>query len=152
MYHGASMHGVINEIEELRLEDGHSTPARVVKHLLLRRHLAPSHGAAIYIPNATADPMLIKEVPDIMTTGDLHKPDIDKYNGTLIVASSCWQSITPFEEKVGNKPDPCKVPVVNLQTGSVKILDFSDVSGNEDKTEGCRIDGEVVEVEEVKSG
>jgi DNA polymerase II small subunit/DNA polymerase delta subunit B len=48
----------------------------------------------------------------------------------LILCSSCWQSITPFEEKVGNQPDPCKVPVVNLQTGAIKILDFT-----EDETE-----------------
>ena len=43
-----------------------------------------------------------------------------------MIASSCWQSTTPFEEKVGNHPDPCKVPVLNLQTGAIKIIDFSD--------------------------
>jgi DNA polymerase II small subunit len=126
MYHGASMHGIINEIEELRLANAHSTPARVVKHMLLRRHLAPSHGATTYIPDAKEDPMLIKNTPDIITTGDLHRPDIDKYNGILIVANSCWQSITPFEEKMGNQPDPCKVPILNLKTGQIRILDFSD--------------------------
>ncbi|VVB78667.1 DNA polymerase II small subunit [uncultured archaeon] len=127
MYHGASMHPIINEIEELRLINAHQYPARVVKHLLLRRHLAPTHGEMVYIPDENEDSMLIKEIPDVVATGDLHKPDIDKYNGTLIIASSCWQSITPFEEKVGNKPDPGKVPVLNLQTGAIKIIDFSDV-------------------------
>lgn len=126
VYHGASMHGIINEIEELRLGNAHSTPAKVVKHLLLRRHLAPSHGAAIYIPNAKEDSLLIKEVPDIITTGDLHRPDIDAYNGVLIISNSCWQSITPFEEKVGNIPDPCKAILLNLKTRELKILDFSD--------------------------
>ena len=126
MYHGASMHPIISEIEELRLINGHHHPAKVVKHLLLRRHLAPIHGSMVYIPDKNEDSMLIREVPDIVTTGDLHKTDIDKYNGILIICSSCWQSITPFEEKVGNLPDPCKVPVLNLQTGAIKILDFSD--------------------------
>jgi len=125
MYHGASMHGLIGEIEELRLNDGHHTPARVVKHLLLRRHLAPMHGASIYIPDAKEDPMLITQIPDIITTGDLHKPDIDVYNNILIICNSCWQSMTPFEEKVGNQPDPCKVPLLNLKTRELKILDFS---------------------------
>lgn len=125
MYHGASMHGLIGEIEELRLNDGHANPARVVKHLLLRRHLAPSHGSAIYIPDAQGDPMIIREVPDVITTGDLHKTDIDSHNNILIICNSCWQSITAFEEKVGNKPDPCKVPLLNLKTREVKILDFS---------------------------
>jgi len=126
MYHGASMHPIINEIEELRLVNAHRTPTKAVKHLLLRRHLSPMHGANVYIPNADEDPMLIREVPDIVATGDLHRTDIDKYNGILLIAGSCWQSITPFEEKVGNIPDPCKVPMLNLKTGALKILDFTE--------------------------
>ncbi|MEK6872637.1 MAG: metallophosphoesterase, partial [Nanoarchaeota archaeon] len=86
MYHGASMHSIINEIDELRLANAHSTPAKVVKHLLLRRHLAPSHGATIYIP-CKEDPMLIRDVPDILTTGDLHRTDIDSYNNVLIISN-----------------------------------------------------------------
>ena len=124
MYHGASMHNIINEIDELRLANAHSTPAKVVKHLLLRRHLAPSHGTTTYIPNKE-DPMFIKEPPDIITTGDLHRTDIDSYNNSLIISNSCWQSITAFEEKMGNVPDPCKVPILNLKTREVRILDFS---------------------------
>jgi DNA polymerase II small subunit len=133
IYHGASMHPLIGEIEELRLINGHHYPSKVVKHLLLRRHLAPIHGDMVYIPNSEEDPMVIKEVPDIIATGDLHKTDIDKYNGVLIISSSCWQSITPFEEKVGNQPDPCKVPVVNLQSGAIKILDFTQEKEEGDK-------------------
>ena len=125
MYHGASMHGMITEIEELRLSNAHSSPTKVIKHMLLRRHLAPTHGATTYIPNANEDPMIIKEVPDILTTGDLHRTDIDTYNGVLIISNSCWQSMTSFEEKVGNNPDPCKVPILNLKSREIKILDFS---------------------------
>lgn len=132
MYHGASMHGIINEIEELRLCNAHSTPAKVVKHLLLRRHLAPTHGATVYIPNREEDSMLIKEIPDIITTGDLHKTDIETYNNILIISNSCWQSMTAFEEKVGNQPDPCKVPLFNLKTGAIKILDFTGEGESKD--------------------
>ncbi len=146
MYHGASMHSVINEIEDLRLNNAHSTPARVVKHLLLRRHLAPSHGNVVYIPDAREDSMLIREVPDVVTTGDLHKVDIDKYNGVLIISNSCWQSITAYEEKLGNKPDYCKVPMLNLKTGEIKILDFFDEDDSEIKKETCR------EIKNVKEG
>ena len=126
MYHGASMHPIINEIESLRLSNAHHTPAKAIKHLLLRRHLAPTHGDMIYIPNEHEDQLVIQDVPDIMTTGDLHRTDIDSYNNVLIISNSCWQSITAFEEKVGNKPDPCKVPILNLKTRAIKILDFSD--------------------------
>ncbi len=125
MYHGASMHGIIEEIEELRTKYGHRAPTRVVKEMLKRRHLSPIHGSCDYIPNEKKDPMVIELVPDIICTGDQHKPEISSYNNILLVASSCWQAKTPFEEKVGHEPDPCKVPLLNLKTREVKILDFS---------------------------
>lgn len=124
MYHGASMHSFISEIEELRVIKAHQYPAKVVKHLLKRRHLAPMHSSVLYIPSYK-DMLVIREIPDIIVTGDLHRSNIDSYNGVQIITSSCWQSITPFEEKVGNTPDPCKVPLMNLKTRDVKILDFS---------------------------
>ena len=126
MYHGAILHYIINEIEELRLGNVNNNPTKAVKHLLLRRHLSPTHQASICIPDSKEDPMLIKEVPDIITTGEMHRVDVDKYNGVLMIANSCWQSMTAFEEKVGNNPDYCKVPIVNLKTGAIKILDFED--------------------------
>lgn len=125
MYHGASMIHFVNGIPELRESKALKTPAKISKHMLKRRHLAPMHSAVTYIPNAEKDPMVIGEVPDVLATGDLHRMDIENYNGILLVASSCWQSQTPFEEKVGNIPDPCKVPVFNLKTREMKVFDFS---------------------------
>ena len=132
MYHGASMHGVINEVEHLRLNRGFDFPTRVSKELLKRRHLSPIHGSNVYIPGDKEDPLIISIVPDILATGDLHRPEVSIYNNVLLVSSSCWQSITPFEEKVGNDPDPCKVILFNLKTREVKILDFSDSPGLEE--------------------
>ncbi len=128
MYHGASMHMFINNIEELRLIKAHRHPAKAIKHMLKRRHLAPSHGVSasvVYVPNAEEDPLVISETPDILCTGEVHRLDIERYNGTLILTGSCWQARTEFEEKVGNIPDPCKVPVYNLKTHELKILDFT---------------------------
>lgn len=69
--------------------------------------------------------MVIDFIPDIICTGDQHRPEISSYNNILLIASSCWQDKTPFEEKVGHEPDPCKVPIFNLKTREVKIMDFS---------------------------
>jgi hypothetical protein len=110
--------------------------------------------------------MLIKEVPDIMATGDLHRTDIDKYHDIMLISCSCWQSMTAFEEKVGNKPDPCKVPILNLKTFSIKILDFSDPSDkavlqkddnelkkdNFEKEIVCKVINKEIEKEEIKNG
>ncbi len=125
MYHGASIHSFINNIAELRLIKAHKSPAKAVKHMLKRRHLAPTHSSVVYVPNMEKDPLVISETPDILCTGEVHRLDIDRYNGILIITGSCWQAQTEFEEKIGNIPDPCKVPVFNVKTHELKILDFS---------------------------
>lgn len=135
MYHGASIHSFINGIPELREMKAHKSPAKAVRHMLKRRHLAPVHSAVTYVPNAEKDPLVISEVPDILATGEVHRLDVENYNGVLIITGSCWQSQTPFEEKVGNVPDPCKVPVFNLKTRELKVFDFSDKKEEENKVE-----------------
>ena len=122
---------------------GHDSPARMVKEVLKRRHLSPMHGSNVYIPGEKEDPLMISEVPDILATGDWHTTEIGTYNNILTIAGSCWQSMTPFEEKVGHHPDPCKIPLFNTKTREVKIIDFS-----EDKEDG---DEEKKLVEEEKT-
>jgi DNA polymerase II small subunit len=124
MYHGASIHTFINEIAELREIKANRSPAKAVRHMLKRRHLAPTHSVVTYIPNIDKDPLVISEVPDVLCTGEVHRLDIENYNGVLIITGSCWQAKTAFEEKVGNIPDPAKVPVLNLKTRELKVFDF----------------------------
>lgn len=126
MYHGASIHTFINEIKELREMKAHRRPAKAVRHMLKRRHLAPTHSDAVYIPNAELDPLVISEVPDVLCTGEVHRLDVENYNGVLILTGSCWQAQTDFEEKIGNIPDPGKVAVLNLKSRELKIFDFLD--------------------------
>lgn len=125
MYHGASFHSLITDIEELRIANAHHSPSKVVRHILRKRHLAPTHSSVVYIPAENTDPLAIMTVPDIITTGEIHRTDVSSYNNILLISCSCWQSITPYEEKVGNEPDPCKVPILNMKTGQVNIADFS---------------------------
>ena len=94
--------------------------------MLKRRHIAPTHGLMDYVPTDEKDGLVIDVVPDIVVTGDQHRAEVDSYNNILLVAGSCWQSVTPFEEKIGNIPDPCKVPLFNLKTREIKIIDFSE--------------------------
>jgi len=127
MYHGGSIHTFINEIRELREMKAHNCPAKAIKHMLKRRHLAPMYGLSnqiIYVPNSGGDDLVIREVPDVVCTGEVHRLDVDKYNGVLMLTGSCWQGQTDFEEKIGNIPDPCKVPVLNLKSSELKIFDF----------------------------
>lgn len=127
MYHGASINGFINQMSDIRTKFGHTFPIKIVREILKRRHLAPTHGLVDYIPYEK-DNLVINMVPDIIATADQHRTEIDSYNNILMIASSCWQSITPFEKKIGNIPDPCKVPIFNLKTREIKIIDFSNSS------------------------
>jgi DNA polymerase II small subunit len=126
MYHGASMIFFIEGIEELRLKYGQDSPVMVAKEMLKRRHLAPIHGSVDYVPGGKQDSLLISTAPDIFLTGNQHRAEVSSYNNILLIASSCWQDKTPFEEKVGHHPEPCKVPLFNLKTREIKILDFSN--------------------------
>jgi DNA polymerase II small subunit len=147
MYHGASFHGVVEQNLDIRMKNKHNNPTVILKELLRARHLAPTHGECDYIIGENKDNMVLDVIPDIILTGDLHRSEVLVYNNILLIASSCWQSITPFEEKVGNNPDPCKVPILNLKTRELKILDFS---GQEEK-EHVNVSGErIVEKQEVK--
>ncbi|MBU1051749.1 MAG: metallophosphoesterase [Nanoarchaeota archaeon] len=129
MYHGASMNALINEVKSLRMMKAYRCPAKAVEQMLKRRHLAPMYGVSpsiVYVPNAEHDPLVISEVPDVLCTGEVHHLDVGSYNRVLIITGSCWQAQTPFEEKVGHVPDPCKVPVLNLKTRELKVFDFRD--------------------------
>jgi len=145
MYHGASINRFIDEIPDIRTNFGHNSPTRVVKEMLKRRHLAPIHGMMDYIPCEKGDPMVIDKIPDIIATADQHRAEVSTFNNILMIASSCWQSMTLFEEKVGNVPDPCKVPLFNLKTREIKMLDFSDEPKEIEWKDGeelvCKLDG-----------
>ncbi len=126
MYHGDSIHEFINNIQELKEVKAHKYPAKAVKHMLKRRHLAPTHLSAVYIPNTTKDELVIEETPDVVLVGEVHRVDVENYNGVLIITGGCWQASTPLEEKIGNLPEPAKVSVLNLRTRELKVFDFGE--------------------------
>ena len=122
-YHGYSFHYYANDIEPLMKEKAAHKPELIMSYLLKNRHLAPTHASTLYYPHED-DPLLIRQVPDIFVSGHTHKSAVSYYNNILLVSSSSWESMTGFQEKMGNEPDFCKVPIVNLKTRAVKILDF----------------------------
>ena len=122
-YHGYSFHYYANNIEYLMKSKAAHKPEMIMAYLLKNRHLAPTHSSTLYYPHED-DPLLIKQVPDIFVSGHTHKSAISYYNNVMTISSSSWESLTPFQEKMGNEPDFCKVPMLNLKTRAVKILDF----------------------------
>ena len=104
-------------------EKAQHAPEKIAKYLLKLRHLAPTHSSTQYFPSEK-DALLIENVPDILAVAHFHKSAVSYHNNILIISVSSWESMTPYEVKLGAQPDFCKVPMLNLKTREVKILDF----------------------------
>ena len=124
-YHGFSFPYYANTIPKLITGNTLNAPDKIMVYLLKNRHLAPAHSSVQYFP-FEEDPLLIRKIPDIFLAGHTHKSGIIYYNNLLVVSVSSWESKTPYQEKLGNEPDFCKVPMFNLKTRAIKILDFEE--------------------------
>jgi DNA polymerase II small subunit len=125
LYHGYSFDYYVPNVESIRNSGGYDRADLIMKFLLQARHLAPTHTSTLFLPETNEDPLVIKTIPDFFATGHIHsKPIISNYRNVTTMSCGCWQSKTPFQEKVGHNPGPAKVPVVNLKTREVKILRF----------------------------
>lgn len=122
-YHGFSFPYYANNVPSLMKEDSINSPDKIMKYLLKNRHLAPTYASIQNSPSEN-DELLMKEVPDLLVSSHLHKSAVSYYNNILVISNSCWEALTPYQEKLGNKPDFCKVPMFNLKTRQLKILDF----------------------------
>jgi len=124
-YHGFSYPYYANNIQSLISEDAASSPDKIMKYLLKNRHLAPTYASIQHAP-LEEDELVIKNVPDIFVSGHTHKNSISYYNNVLIISNSCWEELMPYQEKMGFESDYCKVPMFNLKTRAIKILDFHE--------------------------
>ncbi|HLC65051.1 MAG TPA: DNA-directed DNA polymerase II small subunit [Candidatus Nanoarchaeia archaeon] len=126
MYHGYSFDYYIANVDTIRNNGGYERADLVMKFLLQRRHLAPTHTSTLYLPNPKRDPLVIERIPDFFVTGHIHKSSVANYRNITLICGSCWQSKTEYQEKKGHVPEPSRVPIVNLQTREVKILRFGE--------------------------
>lgn len=124
-YHGYSFSYYASTIPSLISQDAINSPTKIMKYLLKNRHLAPTHSSTQHSPSEK-DGLLIDEIPDIFVSSHIHKSAVAYHNNILTISTSCWEHLTSFQEKMGNKPDFCKVPLFNLKTRQIKILDFYD--------------------------
>jgi len=127
MYHGASYHHYAHNVESIRVQTPNLSDRSetVMKFLLQKRHLAPTYDGYPRMPTEE-DHLIINTVPDIFVSGDVHKSAAFTYKGIITgIVGSCFQRQNSFQEKVGHTPDPGRVPILNLKTREVKILNFS---------------------------
>jgi len=121
IYHGRSLDDVIVSSPNTSFY----SPQKAMRLLLQCRHLAPTYGERTPIAPEPHDFLVIERVPDIFHAGHVHVLGYENYRGTLIVNSGAWQRQTAYQRKMGLKPTPGIVPIVNLQNLEVICISFS---------------------------
>jgi len=124
MYHGYSFDHYVANVDSIRLSGGYNRADLIMKFMLKRRHLAPTYTSTLFIPDPKNDRLVIDKVPDFFVTGHIHKTAVSSYKSITLICGSCWQSITSFQKKVGHNPEPARVPVVDLKSRKVTVLNF----------------------------
>jgi DNA polymerase II small subunit len=120
MDHGRSLDDIIAVVPGM----SHDHPEKSMKLLLQGRHLAPVYGGKTMLSPENRDYLVIDKVPDILHAGHVHVLGYCNYRGVIVVNSGGWQEQTDYMEKLGLTPTPGKVPVINLMTMEITVLDF----------------------------
>jgi DNA polymerase II small subunit len=124
LYHGYSFPYYAFEVESIRANGSQKRADLVMKYVLQRRHLAPTHSSNLYIPDPDEDPLVIDKVPDFFVTGHIHRATVSSYRNITLLNCSTWVGKTDYQEKIGLEPEPARAIIVNLQTREAKIIKF----------------------------
>jgi DNA polymerase II small subunit len=122
LYHGYSYDDHINQLPKLRAK-AYNNPHHCMIDFLKRRHLAPTYGVSPFAPTHS-DNLVIDKVPDIFAMGHTHYFSMNTYKGTNIIVTGTFERETEYQKKVGHKPDPGKIAIIDLSTrgGIVKVF------------------------------
>lgn len=93
---------------------------------VLRRGFLPLvYGESDFVPVSGDDLVLDREV-DVFVVGGFHRAEVGELGGVLGVLTSCWKGVSDFERRRGMNVDNSRVPILNLKSREVKILDFGE--------------------------
>ena len=122
--HGDSLDDLVTSIPGA----SYTEPAKPMKELLKKRHLAPMYGGKTELAPLHRDWMVIDTPPDVVHFGHAHHNAVDNYRGVQIINSGTFQSQTDFMRKQGVVPTPGIVTLLNLRTGEPDVRFFYDIS------------------------
>ena len=125
IYHGESFTYYADAVDSIRLAGGLTRADLILKFLLQRRHLAPTHTSTSYLA-LNKDYHVISKVPDFFVSGHIHRCVAANYNNITMLNCSTWVPQSDYMEKRGIVPEPSKAILVNLKTRDVRIMDFSE--------------------------
>lgn len=120
MYHGTSMDAMISALSHL----SYDKPEKAQVEYLKKRHLSPIYGTKEQIAPEEKDYMAIDFVPDVFHCGHVHKNGYANYRGVKVINSGTWQAQTDFQQQQGHMPTPCQVPILDLQSNQLRVINF----------------------------
>jgi DNA polymerase II small subunit len=120
LYHGTSLMDLISSVPGFEYQK----PIDPMEYQLRARHLAPEYGRLTPIGPEQEDYLVIDRIPDVFQSGHIHVTGSRVYRGTTIVNSGAWQGQTDYQKRMGLIPQPGLLPVINLNTLEVKMMDF----------------------------
>ena len=120
LFHGTSLMDILSSAPGF----DYTRPVEVMEYQLRARHLAPEYGKSTPIGPEMEDWLVVEHVPDVFESGHIHVPGSGVYRGTTIVNSGAWQGQTDYQKRMGLVPQPGLLPVVNLQSLQVRMMDF----------------------------
>lgn len=120
-YHGQSLLDFATNIQSLKYNE----PIETMKVMLRKHHLAPTYGGYTPLAPEHSDYMIVDRVPDIFVTGHVHVAKFGDYRGVTLINASSWQAQTGYQKMLNFVPDSAKLPIVDLKTGNVTMMDFS---------------------------
>ncbi|NPE27187.1 hypothetical protein HNV12_04265 [Methanococcoides sp. SA1] len=91
--------------------------------VLKRRSLPLVYSESDFVPGEAGD-LMLNEM-DVFVVGGRHKAEVGNYGNIVKISTSCWQKKSDYEAKMGMDVDFARVPILNLKSKEVKILDFS---------------------------
>lgn len=147
LYHGGSLIYYSENVPTIREAGGQKRSDLIMKFLLQRRHLAPTHKSTLYLPDSEEDFLLIDRVPDFFITGHIHRSSVANYRNVTMINASCWTETTDDQIKRGLEPLPARLPIVNLKTRDVKIMNFMTKKNKEKEQQYAK---EIEKIEKAK--
>jgi DNA polymerase II small subunit len=120
-YHGQSLLDYATNIPHLKYNE----PVEIMKVMLRKHHLAPTYGGYTPLAPEHIDYMVIDRIPDIFVTGHVHLAQISDYRGVTLINASSWQAQTSYQRMLNFVPDSAKMPIVDLKSGIVTMMDFN---------------------------
>ncbi len=120
MYHGRSFDDLVATMPGL----DHQKSAPPMVRLLQKRHLAPIYGGRTSLSPENRDYLVIEDIPDVFHCGHMHVFGHEKYRDIVLINSGTFQERTIYMTRLGVKPTPGIVPIVDLQNHQTSVIRF----------------------------